>query len=118
MVLYCINYGVGDGLFATAIINIAIECLPTENRGGGFGLFQFLVGIGYIIGPILSGFIADVSGSYNYAFYTAGSLELIGGSISLALLCFEIPFVNRELDESSRFSTVLEFNITEKETVL
>lgn len=55
LVLYCVGYGIGEGFLFTSSINIVIECLPSEKRGSGFGLFQFWICIGFVFGPILSG---------------------------------------------------------------
>ncbi|KXJ12840.1 hypothetical protein AC249_AIPGENE8816 [Exaiptasia diaphana] len=62
----------------------------------------------------LTGFIADVSGSYNNAFYTAGSLEVFAGCLYILTRC--IPSSNREVILDDTLDTQLV--VVEKETVL
>ncbi|KXJ12827.1 Monocarboxylate transporter 2 [Exaiptasia diaphana] len=56
MVLYSIGYGVGEGLVYTPIFNIAIDSVPADKRGSGYGIFQMCYCLAYLIGPILSEF--------------------------------------------------------------
>lgn len=55
LILYCVGFGVSDGLVNSSVINIVVDCLPATKRGGGVGLLYFLCSISFITGPILSG---------------------------------------------------------------
>ena len=43
------------------------------------------------------GLIADKLGSYEFAFYAAGSMILVSGAVQFLLLCFKNPTTRREL---------------------
>ncbi|XP_070558518.1 monocarboxylate transporter 12-like isoform X2 [Ptychodera flava] len=59
----CVRRMVGDSLFMT-----------------GYGWELTVSGIGQLIGPLMSGYLRDYTGTYNYSFYLA-SLITIGGGV-------------------------------------
>ena len=48
-------------------------------RGSSFGLMNGMGNTSGIVGPILTGWIVDSTGSYLNAFYVAAGLSLLGG---------------------------------------
>jgi hypothetical protein len=62
------------------------------------------------------GLVADLTGSYGYAFYTAGSLEIVGASLQFLARCFYKQ--NEEMSDNSQHSSDIELVIVERETVL
>jgi len=64
---------------------------------------------------IISGYIADVSGSYDYSFYTAGCLEVCAGLISTLFYCIKSSKSKTKTTEIILDSKII---IYERETVL
>jgi len=56
--------GIGTGLWVPAIQLLALGNLPPEIRGFGSGIYSIAFDIGFMIGPIIFGFIIKSSGSY------------------------------------------------------
>lgn len=75
------NYGANFSLFPSA----TGDFYGTRNLGVNYGLVFTSYGVGGLIGPIMAGYIFDVTGSYEMAFLVAGVLAVIAALISLAL---------------------------------
>jgi MFS family permease len=78
----CFIYGIGYGACWALYAACASDFFSKKTAGGIIGLWTFLMGLGSIIAPILSGWTADISGSLTWAFI----LAMAGGFISLLLL--------------------------------
>ncbi len=68
--------GIAGGNFSVAQASIADITLP-EFRARNFGLIGVAVGIGFILGPMLGGFIVSVSGNAAAPFWFASALGII-----------------------------------------
>ena len=79
-------YGFGHGGFFTVVNPTAASYFGVKALGSIFGLIVFFGTLSGSIGPIVAGWIFDVSGSYFYAF----ALLATGAAISLLLL-FLLP---------------------------
>ncbi len=75
------NYGANFSLFPSA----TGDFYGTRNLGVNYGLVFTSYGVGGLIGPIMAGYVFDVTGSYEMAFLVAGILAIIAAVISLAL---------------------------------
>jgi hypothetical protein len=60
--------------------------------------------------------VADVTGSYSYAFYIAGLFEIVGASLQFLARFIYKP--NGEIIDNSRHNSDEELVIAERETVL
>jgi len=78
----CFVYGIGYGACWALYAACASDYFSRKTAGGIIGLWTFLMGIGSIIAPILSGWTADASGTLMWAFI----LAMAAGMISLILL--------------------------------
>jgi DHA1 family tetracycline resistance protein-like MFS transporter len=68
--------GIASANFSIAQASIADVSTPT-NRAKNFGLIGAAFGIGFIVGPVLSGYIAHFFNSASAPFWVAGVLGLI-----------------------------------------
>ncbi len=75
------NYGANFSLFPSA----TGDFYGTRNLGVNYGLVFTSYGVGGLVGPIMAGYVFDVTGSYEVAFLVAGVLAIIAAIISLAL---------------------------------
>lgn len=85
--LFAVIYGFAHGGFFTVMSPTVAELFGTGSHGLLFGLVLFSGTLGGSIGPLLTGHIFDVAGSYRVAFLVLTALVAIG----FALLAFLRP---------------------------
>nr|NJM00851.1 MFS transporter [Desulfobacula sp.] len=76
-VFACI-YGLAHGGFFTVISPITAELFGTASHGALFGLVVFFGTAGGALGPILTGYLFDISGSYSLPFRLILSISALG----------------------------------------
>ncbi len=72
----------GTGISGPAPAAYAADVIPDESRGLGMGLFRTYSDIGFVVGPLLLGWIADASGDF------AWSLAFNAALMATAALAF------------------------------
>ena len=87
MLIFALILGVGAALFYTPIIAMVSDIAPPELEGTLIGSYRFFRDMGYFVGPILLGSVADRYG-LGYAFYVT-SLILFIAMIILQILSKE-----------------------------
>lgn len=80
--------GLGRGLLMVLLMSLSISGVPHHQQATAMSFFQTIYALGMVIGPLLSGFIADYFG-LNPVFYLAAALSFI-----LALLAY-LPVVRK-----------------------
>ncbi len=64
---------IGTGLSGPAPAAYAADVIPGHARGLGMGLYRTYSDIGFVMGPLLLGWIADTTGSFSWSlWFTAG----------------------------------------------
>ena len=58
---------IGTGLSGPAPAAYAADVIPAEARGLGMGLYRTYSDIGFVAGPLLLGWLADATGSFNWS---------------------------------------------------
>lgn len=76
-------YGLAGGLNSAAMGVYTIEVLPRHKYGEGMGLQRTISDIGYVLGPVFAGLVADASGHGN-----AGAVVATLGLCALVTLVF------------------------------
>lgn len=79
--VFAAGYG---GLSATQPILIA-ECFGLKSHGTILGICLFAVGIGAATGPLVAGYIFDMTSNYIWAFTCCAILSLLGVALTLFL---------------------------------
>ena len=74
-------YGLGFGGSNTVRLSMISDIFGTRSTGAILGLISIAWSVGGIIGPILAGYIFDLSQSYDIAFLSGGLL-LTAGAVS------------------------------------
>jgi MFS family permease len=82
LIAICFVYGIGYGACWAMYAASASDFFSKRAAGGIIGLWTFLMGIGSILAPIISGWVADRTGTLLWAFIIAAA----GGLVSLILL--------------------------------
>ena len=59
--------GIGTGFIGPAPAAYAADVIPAGARGLGMGLYRTYSDLGFVLGPLLLGWIADVTGSFGWS---------------------------------------------------
>lgn len=78
-------YGFGHGGLFTIVAPTIAEFFGTKAHGAIFGAIVFFGTIGGALGPILTGRIFDITGSYDPAFMTLAGMAVLGLVLVLSL---------------------------------
>jgi MFS family permease len=82
LIAFTVIFGFGYGAVWSMYAACASDYFPKESAGGIIGLWTFYLGIGSIIAPIISGWIADTTGTLVWSFV----LAMAAATVSLFLL--------------------------------
>lgn len=99
------TYGVGYMLFAP----ICVQMLGVDLLAISFGLVQLFIGSGYILAPIIAGFIYDITGTFDVPLMLGGSVITVGVLPLAVMTCF--PSCKARSTQSTQ-----EVEATEQET--
>ena len=86
--VFTVIFGLGYAGFATAQSPLAAEFFGLKSHGSLFGLTSFAANGGGALGSFLAGYIFDVSGEYDWAFYICIILAIVSLIISILLRLF------------------------------
>jgi len=76
---------VGVAMLSANMVAILTECFPPRQRGTVLGINSTVVGLGYFVGPILSGFLIRELG-WRYVFFAGVPLCAVGLVIGMLVL--------------------------------
>ncbi|GFS08460.1 monocarboxylate transporter [Elysia marginata] len=100
-----LTYGVGYMLFAP----ICVQMLGVDLLAISFGLVQLFIGVGYIISPIIAGYLYDATGTFDVPLMLGGCVITVGalpfGVISFISSC-KSPSVTNGNDVNAQEHTV------------
>jgi len=91
--LFAAIYGLAHGSFFTVISPIVAELFGTVSHGSLFGLVVAFGTTGGALGPILTGYLFDIKGSYDLPFF----LFLVASILGLGILSLVKPLTSRIL---------------------
>jgi MFS family permease len=83
--LFAVVYGFGHGGLWVLLSPVLAELFGIASHGAIFGLVYFVITIGGTIGPILAGYIFDITGSYQIVFSTCLIFSIIAITLSACL---------------------------------
>lgn len=90
--LFAVMYGFTHGALFTVMSPTIAEYFGTEFHGQIFGMVLFCGTLGGSVGPLLAGFIFDLTGAYRAAFIVLTLMALMG----LVLIALLKPMVKRD----------------------
>lgn len=79
----CGVYGLLIGTYISQKSVILVDLLGPEKLVNSFGILIAFQGVGMLLGPPFSGFLKDIDGRYENAFYVGGSAMFMGAIILL-----------------------------------
>jgi MFS family permease len=83
--LFAVLYGFGHGGLWVLLSPVLAELFGIASHGTIFGLVYFVITIGGTIGPILAGYLFDITGSYQIVFSTCLIFSIIAVILSACL---------------------------------
>jgi len=78
-----------SGASMTAASAYIADITPPEKRAAGFGIIGAAFGLGFILGPLIGGFLGDIN--IHYPFYAAGVLTLLNWLYGFIVLPESLP---------------------------
>ena len=76
--IFATIYGFANGGLFTVVVPTVAEVFGTGSHGVLFGIVLFSGSIGAAIGPILAGYVFDVTGSYRIIFLVLSGATALG----------------------------------------
>jgi MFS family permease len=83
--LFAIVYGFAHGAFFTAISPIVAEFFGIRSHGVLFGIVAFSGTVGGAVGPVVTGYIFDITAGYNPAFWLCVLMSALGLALIVSL---------------------------------
>jgi MFS family permease len=83
--LFAVVYGIAHGGFFTAISPIVAEFFGISAHGVLYGIVAFSGAVGGSIGPVLAGYIFDITAGYGPAFWLCALMSAVGLVLILSL---------------------------------
>ncbi|XP_054718074.1 monocarboxylate transporter 12-B-like [Uloborus diversus] len=90
MALYAAVFGATAGAYVSLTSVILVDLLGLDKLTNSFGLLLLFEGVACLIGPPITGWLHDYTGSYDPGFYVSGAMIAVSG-----LMLFYIPCVQR-----------------------
>ncbi|KAH8348274.1 hypothetical protein KR084_005958 [Drosophila pseudotakahashii] len=87
---FAIFFGICIACFSALRSLIAVELIGLEKLTNAYGFLMLFQGLAATVGSPIAGVLYDMTGSYNAAFYFAGSLILLS-----AFLCYPLTWVSK-----------------------
>jgi len=82
---FAVLYGFAHGGFFAVMSPLVAELFGTYSHGALLGVVIFAGALGGAIGPLLAGYIHDVTGSYRILFWSMPIICFTGLTVSLRL---------------------------------
>jgi MFS family permease len=77
-------YGIGTGLTSVTPSAVAGDVVPAEETGTGIGVLNTAGDLGSVLGPVISGFLAEVAG-YGWGFGVSAGLLAVAAMFALRM---------------------------------
>lgn len=103
-------YGFSISANYSLVSVILVELISLDSFTAAYGMLLLVQGFGSLVGPPIAGWLFDLFGSYNYAFYFIGITILLSGLLVIPVgnkkNCFLWKPPSSTSDEESVFSAV------------
>ncbi|XP_070578308.1 monocarboxylate transporter 12-like [Ptychodera flava] len=82
--------GMARGVYMALDMVLTKQVAGVDRMVEGIGVIMFCIGIAFLVGPTLSGYLFDMTGSYDLSFYVAGTLLLASSCIFPSLWIYSM----------------------------
>lgn len=79
---------------------LTVQYVDVKNFASALGMLMLGKGVGYIIGPVIAGWLFDLTDSYENSFYFAGACFLLSSSIMLVAPVVDGHLKDNDISES------------------
>nr|CAB3266113.1 monocarboxylate transporter 12-like [Phallusia mammillata] len=94
-------FGIGNGINGVWCIPIISRLVPIAQLPKAIGVYFCIGGVGILLGPPLTGYLADITGNYQVVFYFAGAIMVISVVCAAVLFALVRKFgIKRSWDKS------------------
>jgi len=76
--LFAVGFGIGQGGCSTSESPLIARLFGLSSHGSILGVVSFGFTMGAAVGPLLTGYIFDVTGSYQVAFFICAAISVVG----------------------------------------
>jgi MFS family permease len=76
--VFALVYGIAHGGFFTSFSPIVAEFFGIKSHGALFGIAMFCGTLGGALGPVMAGYVFDISGGYGAAFWVCTLIAALG----------------------------------------
>ncbi|CAN7998519.1 unnamed protein product [Ixodes pacificus] len=87
MASYCVVFGATSGAFVSLTSVILVDILGLERLTNAFGLLLLFEGVACLVGPPMTGWLYDFTGSYDPGFFISGAMIALGGIMLFFIPC-------------------------------
>lgn len=87
MAVYCVIFGATSGAFVSLTSVILVDILGLERLTNAFGLLLLFEGVACLVGPPMTGWLYDYTGSYDPGFLVSGAMIALGGVMLFVIPC-------------------------------
>ncbi|XP_013779101.1 monocarboxylate transporter 12-like [Limulus polyphemus] len=99
MAVYAATFGATTGAYISLTSVILVDLLGLDTMTSTFGLLLVFIGVACLLGPPITGWLYDATGSYDPGFYVSGAVIAISG-----MMMFCLPYVQRLQSHSTKSS--------------
>lgn len=78
--------GLGNGMLRTILMTLSIRSVAPQQQATAMGIYQAIYAIGMLLGPLVSGFLADSQGLASVFYLSASLCLVIAGMACLPIL--------------------------------
>ncbi|XP_059486260.1 monocarboxylate transporter 14-like isoform X2 [Neocloeon triangulifer] len=75
---------------------LLVQLVEMDRFSAAYGLMLLVQGAGNLLGPPIAGWISDVTGSWDLAFFAAGVLTVISGGLTFLIPMYKKPLPGRD----------------------
>ncbi|KFM69265.1 Monocarboxylate transporter 9, partial [Stegodyphus mimosarum] len=97
MALYAAVFGATAGAYVSLTSVILVDLLGLDKLTNAFGLLLVFEGVACLIGPPITGWLHDYTGSYDPGFYVSGGMIAFSG-----MMLFFIPVVRKISNDQNK----------------
>lgn len=114
MALYAAVFGATAGAYVSLTSVILVDLLGLDKLTNAFGLLLLFEGIACLIGPPITGWLYDYTGSYDPGFYVSGGMIAFSGLMLFFIPCVQNAVQKKAIKQSQQ--TELKLSPTQSET--
>ncbi|CAH1782386.1 unnamed protein product [Owenia fusiformis] len=99
MAVYAAIFGATTGCYFSLFVVILVDLLGVDVVDKSLGLVMGVSSIAFLIASPFSGWLIDLTGTFDTPFYVVGGVMVLGGLMFLSTMCIKKAMMKRQLEE-------------------